>query len=236
MPSPYEVIVMQCSATYGDSVVKALRADATIRSCGNLRELVGLISARSPHAIALLGSLEALTSVIKPVRMAAPAAFLAILADNGLPLTRAQAMDLGADICLPFNIDPQEAAAIVRAACRRRQNNAALPAQPALPEPLPTWRLEGNGRILVGPQGQQLPLTSSEREFFVRILSMPGYRLPRQRILANTETGQQAQQAMRSVDVLVSRLRSKAARMGVELPLLAVRCWGYMFVPEGFNC
>jgi len=224
---------MQSSAIHGDTVIHALAASTTVRSCSNLRELLGLISARSAHAVVLLGPLEALTSVIKPLRIAAPATFLAVLADKGSPYARAHTMDLGADICLPFNTDPQEAAAIVRAACRRRQGDSAVPAPSAMPTSPPAWRLENSGRTLVGPQGQRLPLTGSEREFFVRILSMPGYRLPRQRIVADMEASGQGTQALRSVDVLVSRLRSKAARMGVNLPLLAVRCWGYMFVPEG---
>jgi len=31
----------------------------------------------------------------------------------------------------------------------------------------------------------------------------------------------------------VSRLRSKARRFNIELPLLAVRGWGYILLPEG---
>ncbi len=232
MPNPYDVIVMQCSATYDDTILKMLAAGATVRSCSNLRELLGLINARFTPAVVLLGPLETLISVVKPLRLAAPTAFLTILADNGSPHTRAQAMDLGADICLPFNTHPQEAAAMVRAACRRREDTCDLPAQPAMPSS-PAWRLESSGRILAGPQGQQLPLTGSEREFFLRILSMPGYRLSRQHVVTDRAPGKQTKQAPRSIDVLVSRLRSKAARMGVDLPLLAVRCWGYMLVPEG---
>jgi DNA-binding response OmpR family regulator len=224
---------MRPSATYGDTVVKALTADATVRSCSNLRELLGLISARFSHVLLLLGPLDALINVVKPLRVAAPTAFLTLLTENGSPHSRAHAMDLGADICLPFNIDPQEIAAMVRAACRRQLGSLSVPAQPTMPGSPPAWRLEANGRTLVGPQNQRLPLTGSEWEFFVRILSMPGYRLTRQRIAADREAIGQGKQAPRSVDVLVSRLRSKASRMGIDLPLLAVRSWGYMFVPEG---
>jgi hypothetical protein len=35
------------------------------------------------------------------------------------------------------------------------------------------------------------------------------------------------------VDVVVSRLRSKARRFNMELPVLAVRGWGYILMPHG---
>ena len=191
------------------------------------------MTARFTPAVVLLGPLETLINMVKAVRLAAPRVFLTLLADNASPPTRAQAMDLGADICLPCTITPEEVAAIVRAACRKQADSCPLPDQPAMADSSSVWHLAHNGRTLAGPQGQQLPLTGSERAFFVRILSMPGYRLPRQAMITPLAAGKPETQPPRSIDVLVSRLRSKAARMGIDLPLLAVRCWGYLFIPEG---
>jgi len=91
--------------------------------------------------------------------------------------------------------------------------------------------------VLSGPAGERLPLTVTERVFFIRLLNAPGQCLRRERFFPGNP-----QEGARSVDVLVSRLRSKARRLDIELPVLAVRGWGYIFLqhdpgtkPQGWD-
>lgn len=111
------------------------------------------------------------------------------------------------------------------------------------------WHITDGGRTLCGPTGQRLALTPSERIFMARMLHAAGRPVHRQAITpvpeairdyATTYRGTQAQQDgrhasqdARSVDVLVSRLRRKAANQGMNLPIMAVRGWGYTFAPTG---
>ena len=79
-----------------------------------------------------------------------------------------------------------------------------------------------------GPAGERLPLTATERAFLVRLLNAPDHCLRRERFLPRNAAVER--DSVRRVDVLVSRLRSKARRLDIDLPVLAVRggatsCW-----------
>lgn len=104
------------------------------------------------------------------------------------------------------------------------------------------WHIIDGGRTLCSPTGQRLALTPSERIFMARMLHAAGRPVHRQAITPVPEairahmaagTIMPVQQDARSVDVLVSRLRRKAADHGMNLPIMAVRGWGYTFVPAG---
>lgn len=134
------------------------------------------------------------------------------------PGLRIAALKAGADICLslPEAAGPWLAAellAIIEAARRSRSLGLSR-----------GWSLSDTRRVLVGPQGRTLPLTPVESEFMARLFSSPGCCLRRD------ESGSGAQS--RRLDVMVSRLRSKAREAGVDLPLRAVRHWGYIFLAE----
>ena len=85
-----------------------------------------------------------------------------------------------------------------------------------------------HARVLAGPAGERLPLTATERAFLVRLLNAPDHCLRRERFLPRNAAVER--DSVRRVDVLVSRLRSKARRLDIDLPVLAVRggatsCW-----------
>ncbi|OZI20674.1 hypothetical protein CAL26_24660 [Bordetella genomosp. 9] len=103
------------------------------------------------------------------------------------------------------------------------------------------WRLDANCRVLVCPHDRTLFVTAAENSFLMRIAACEGQLLRRQRGLASPTSPTPAAPSaegedhgtqpmdIRSMDVLVSRLRRKARRAGIELPLLAVRGCGYLF-------
>lgn len=96
------------------------------------------------------------------------------------------------------------------------------------------WRLMDGGCTLVSPVDERLRLTASERVLMQQLIGRVGRPLHRDDL---AEAGWPSHAGMgankpRSVDVLISRLRRKAERQGMALPLMAVRRWGYMFLGD----
>jgi len=92
------------------------------------------------------------------------------------------------------------------------------------------WLLLEQAWVLETPAGRQLRLTSSERNFMLKLLEQPDNTAAH--IDLFQRRGQRpadAQMAKRRLGVLVSRLRRKVAGRGDELPLKSLHNWGYMF-------
>ena len=130
-------------------------------------------------------------------------------------------MDAGADACPAPDMSMAEWDALLRTLCRRLQG-AGRPRRPG------AWTCT---RVLAGPAGERLPLTATERAFLVRLLNAPDHCLRRERFLPRNAAVER--DSVRRVDVLVSRLRSKARRLDIDLPVLAVRGWGYILLARG---
>ena len=104
---------------------------------------------------------------------------------------------------------------------------------PRLPEPSPEtptpalWLLSTPPRRLTSPEGRSLPLTLTEWQFVSHIFS------ERNRTLTFAQwqavSAKDGERQLHNVAVLVSRLRRKAQRHGLTLPLEAVRGVGYSF-------
>ncbi|MDM9560896.1 winged helix-turn-helix domain-containing protein [Bordetella petrii] len=222
-----EAIVIQCGPSRRPHLPEALSAVGwSVRGCNAIAQLGALADQRAPQLLVLETPTESLCTLAGMARFTVPGAVLIAMADAEAVGPRVLALDAGADACCTVQVDIRELSALGRALCRRREARPARPAGPA-----PAWQLTSGGRVLAGPAGQRLPLTLTESVFLLRLLSTPGHRLPRERLV--TASGEaHAEQSPRSVDVMVSRLRAKAQRLGVELPLLAVRQWGYMFLAD----
>ena len=128
----------------------------------------------------------------------------------------------GADACPAPDMSMAEWDALLRTLCRRLQGAG---------RPAPAWRVDMHARVLAGPAGERLPLTATERAFLVRLLNAPDHCLRRERFLPRNAAVER--DSVRRVDVLVSRLRSKARRLDIDLPVLAVRGWGYILLARG---
>ena len=89
------------------------------------------------------------------------------------------------------------------------------------------WRMLEGGRKLCSPEGVLIPLTPSERILMARMMMVAGRPVHRRHIVPPSSDNKR--NSARSADVQISRLREKAKRCGQELPLLAVRRWGYLF-------
>ena len=89
------------------------------------------------------------------------------------------------------------------------------------------WSLIEGGWRLVGPTGEGISLTSSEKHFLEQFVGEADKRVRREDLVP--EQSSYAQKS-RAIDSLVSRLRRKAAEQNIELPLRSVHGWGYSFI------
>lgn len=198
-----------------------------VRTCETTDTLSELVDISAPQVVILEDGSDDLRTAVGIARYGAPNAALIVLVSDANVDERIVALDAGADACCLMSTDVREICALGRALSRTRK---ATPDRTVRDSPL--WRLTHSGRVLAGPRGQNLPLTFTESAFFLRLLSSPGHRLPRERLVTTPVAGPRRRQSTRSVDVMVSRLRAKAERLGVGLPLLAVRQWGYIFLAD----
>jgi len=195
------------------SLVRGLQqADCVVHLCDSLAQLRQLIDEAMPDAMVVRTAPAARYRSVVQARAWAPAAALVIMLDGSSAEARIAAIDAGADACCALFTQAAEVGAMLRAALRYR-HLATRPSQ---------WRLLARDRMLAGPGDRWLPLTLTEGRFLRRMLESPGWLMPR----ADPIHGG------RALDVTVSRLRAKAAELGIDLPLFTVRDWGYMFLAD----
>lgn len=228
MHTAIETIIIQGSRARHSYLSASLNTVGwNVRTCDTTDTLAELVDIRAPQVVILQDAGDDLRTAVGIARYAAPNAALIVSVDDANVDQRVVALDAGADACCLRSTDVREICALGRALSRVRRG---VPAPIVRENPL--WRLTHSGRVLAGPSGQNLPLTFTESAFFLRLLSSPGHRLPRERLVTAPVSGPRRRQSTRSVDVMVSRLRAKAERLGVGLPLLAVRQWGYIFLAD----
>ena len=155
-----------------------------------------------------------------------------IVSAQGDDVDRIVGLEVGADdyISKPFN--PRELLARVRAVLRRARR-------------LPSSQEDGAEQIQFGPftldkaahqllrDGSQVPLTSGEFDLLAILAEHPNKVLHRDRIL-DLLTGAERSPFDRSIDVRVTRLRSKI-EPDPSNPVYIKTIWGkgYMFCPDG---
>ncbi|NMK47296.1 transcriptional regulator [Achromobacter sp. Bel] len=211
------VFVVQLDEMTSNNFVAALREfQWQVSACESPTELLGRLRTQNVDAMVLRGQGKQVPELIAALRRAAPDAVVVWQAPAASPRERVDALEAGVDAYSSVRMEAMEWDALLRNARRR-----LLP--PATDGP--AWRVQGGERVLSGPGGERLPLTVTERAFFLRLLNAPGQCLRRERFFPSNP-----QEGARSVDVLVSRLRSKARRFDIDLPVLAVRGWGYILL------
>jgi len=147
----------------------------------------------------------------------------------------AQVLQSGADSFCPRNASDRLLSAMVFRLLSRigpadRTDQGAPPPGKTLPPG--GWSLDEQAWILVDPTGARVPLTTGERAFVLTLFNAPDLRAGHDDLIAAidacSDTATQATSQVR-LGVLVSRLRQKFRRRGVNLPLKSVHRWGYMF-------
>jgi two-component system OmpR family response regulator len=142
-------------------------------------------------------------------------------------------LELGADDYIVKPFEPRELLARARAAMRRRQADA--PEQAGGNFALDGMKVDMGARSVTAPDGAAVTLTFAEFELLALLLAHANSTLPRTEILQKV-FGRSAGLYDRSVDVLLSRLRRKLSKSGVNLNIESVRSVGYMLVGQVTRC
>ena len=146
-----------------------------------------------------------------------------VLSGYGDVGARVRSFESGADAHLAKPVDPRELTAQLRALHRR----LAGAKQPPAPSGSGTWLLKQDGWILEDPHGAAMHLTTAERAFVGCLIATRGAPASRDELLESLGDNPRDADPHR-IDVLVNRLRRKAASLGIALPLHAVRGRGYV--------
>ena len=153
-----------------------------------------------------------------------------IVSAQGEDVDRIVGLEIGADdyIGKPFN--PRELLARVRAVLRRVRGSAIVGAPGRLVQ-FGDFRLDLNAHML-SKNGTAVPLTSGEFDLLGILVRHPNQVLDRDRIL-DLLTGAERSPFDRSIDVRITRLRSKIEPDPAS-PVFIRTIWGkgYMFCPD----
>jgi len=152
---------------------------------------------------------------------------------RGQEADRIAGLDIGADDYVPKPFSRPELLARVRAALRRGGDSRIAP-ESVTPEcfGFEGWRFYPRRRELFSPNGAQVSLTAAEHELLLALLRHAQRTVGRERLMELVRS-RLPHSRDRSIDVLVSRLRSKLGGARRSLPLIrTVRGVGYVFIAQ----
>ena len=152
-----------------------------------------------------------------------PGLGVVVLSAYGDVGARVRSFENGADAHLSKPVDPRELTAQLRALHRRLAGAKRAPATAGNG----AWLLRQDGWILEDPHGCEMHLTTAERAFVGCLIAARGAPASRDELLESLG-GNPRDADPHRIDVLVNRLRRKAASLGIALPLHAVRGRGYV--------
>ncbi|WLT32566.1 response regulator transcription factor [Geothrix sp. PMB-07] len=139
---------------------------------------------------------------------------------------RVQGLDAGADLYFSKPVDLRELASAIGSLHRRLAVSR--------PKPSPArWRLDGLRSTLVTPTGVAIPLTDNELRFLTPLLDQPGEVVDRE-VLSEALEQIHDIYAMRRMETMLSRLRTKVQKASPDepLPVRARHGRGYAFLSE----
>ena len=136
---------------------------------------------------------------------------------------RVGGLKMGADAYLVKPIDVRELAATVVALNDRLNRNRA-----SAPPPVPQWALVEGGWVLTDGLGHRLRLTTSEQRFLERLFLDRGKTVER-RALVEALGADVYDFNYAHLDTIASRLRRRAQKSDMLLPLHAIRGQGFAF-------
>lgn len=178
---------------------------------------------------------EALPSAVSLQSQAAPFGLIA-LTWRGDPDTRMMAMQNGADHCLVKPVDTQELYVTIQAMWRRLRAPFSQEQVPQRYTPAPclgvdAWTYDPLARTLARRGASPMPLTVSENLLVGLLAERPNELHTKQQILDALYRGDLATDFHR-VEVTLNRLRQKARKAGMALPIRSVFGKGLVFAAE----
>ena len=153
-----------------------------------------------------------------------------ILTAKGDEVDRIVGLEMGADDYLAKPFNPRELLARINAILRRQAGSSGPSGNTLRRLRFDGWTIDFRMRELRDPEGVQIPVTSAEFDLLQAFCERNGRILSRDSLM--NLTGRQGGGFGRSVDVLVSRLRSKLDRTDGASIIRTVRTGGYIFTPN----
>ena len=155
-----------------------------------------------------------------------------MLTARGEETDRVVGLEMGADDYLPKPFGPRELLARIKAVLRRVDEPARVPETDVRRYEFEGWSLEPESRHLRAPDGVVVPLGGAEFRLLLAMVDRPGRVLSRDQLL-DLARGREAIAFDRSIDVLVSRVRSRLHDDGKHPTLIkTVRGEGYVFAAQ----
>lgn len=151
---------------------------------------------------------------------------LIVISARGGRQDHLRGLDLGADF---YFVKPLNLAALARAIGQLWQRLQAQTAQAVSPALAKQWELQNN--CLHGPSGERLELSSQEARL-LEVLLRHRNQLCSKGLIHDLLFGYAASPDLHRVSVVLSRLRGKADRQGVRLPVRTVFGKGMVFVDD----
>lgn len=148
---------------------------------------------------------------------------IVIVTARGSVDDRISGLQKGADAYLVKPIDMRELAATIVALSQR----LGLSGNKVTPQ-TPGWALLEGGWVLTDGMGHRLRLTTSEQRFLGRLFSERGKTVDR-RALAEALGADVHDFSYARLDTIASRLRRRAEKSEMQLPLHAIRGLGFAF-------
>jgi len=160
-------------------------------------------------------------------RLAGQGPPILMLSALGETTDRIVGLELGAADYLAKPFEPRELLARIRAVLRRNNEVEDASSDRSLLE-FAGWRVAVEERELMDTEGAQVSLTAGEFDLLLAFVQHPSRLLSRQQLMDLTR-GDSAENFDRAVDLAVSRLRRKLARVCAGGPIETVRGGGYRF-------
>jgi DNA-binding response OmpR family regulator len=137
--------------------------------------------------------------------------------------TRLKSLDMGADFFMAKPIDLAELYLVVKRIIRPKNEFAD-------DDLLDFWRLSRSRHVLISPDSNEFGLSASEFRVLHLLFSSPSEVVSKEE-LTEAATGRidLDKTYSRALEVLISRVRSRASTGNVRLPIKALRNTGYVF-------
>ena len=157
---------------------------------------------------------------------------LIVVTARGDLRTKLEAMQLGADHFLVKPVDLQELLVTIEATWRRSQGAAEMPTDTSGQRAAPScWSFDPLDRTLGEPTQGTLELSSTECTLLGLLTSRAGELVTKEQILAAVYPGDPSCEFHR-IEVVLNRLRQKARRQDIALPIRSVFGKGLVFAAE----
>ncbi|WP_422102716.1 response regulator transcription factor [Vreelandella sp.] len=157
---------------------------------------------------------------------------LVILTARGDHQTKLRALNLGADLFLVKPINFAKLADSLEQLGQRLSQTHTHEVAPDVPSNgASNWRISRTGDALMPPDGQPIPLSAKEREL-LNILIDSNHQIFTRQSLHDLLFEHEEEVELHRIDVILSRLRQKAKRYEVQLPVRTLFGKGIVFVGD----